>query len=480
MSLTPVPPGIITLSGLSVVYNGSPQSITASASDGSSVSVTYNGSSTPPTNAGNYYVVATSVLEGVTITASAQFYITPAPATITLSGAMTVTYDGSSHGVTATTTPSGLTTSITYNGSTTPPTNSGSYTVEAIIVSSNYVGSISETLIIKGQVYYYNNATSDANLLTLGNWWNNSSHTTAATSLPTAYDTVYIDGLVNVLRSEGSTIVAYDTVIIGKYSTNLQLYPGGPDQYGWGQNVTCNHFEMWNGASFYLSASPNSIAFGGSVSSTFHYPCPLPILHLAGYANAFSSPNIEYIGYPYAIAQTASDLAVQQLWIDKTNHGTAQWGQQPVNNGQPSWNVTQTSISPGTLKEGDDFLFQVAFHAGSSFLDPQITMIFCTFLDPASRSVVLSSANFIPCVVTSWGDPSFFSYLLYFPITSPALSKCFGSFADGVIETVTLIGEIAWQEVNQTGVGPSLINRRSQNFPVTITRSLNQEADFTS
>ena len=447
----------IVVNNLNQTYTGSPCLVTVTTYPaGLTSTVTYNGSTTPPTNAGSYTVLATITDADHIGSQSSVLYIAHAVASVTLSGPTSITYDGSAHSLTATTTPNGLATAITYNGSNSAPVTSGTYSVAATITNSNYVGWATSQIVISGQPYYYNNATGDQNLQTLGNWWNNSSHTTAATSLPTANDTVYIDGLIT------DATLTVTKAIFGKYSSNLiQSYPSG--------RFYCIECEFWNGFSFSGDQS-----WGSYSRITVVYPCACPFL------NIISENPIKYIGYPYAIAQTASDLAIQQLWIDNVNHGSALWGQQPPNNGQPSWNVTQTSVSPGTLKEGDDFLFQVAFHAGSSFLDPQVTTISCTFLDPASRSVVLSSANFIPCVVTSWGDPSFFSYLFYLPITNPVLSKCFGSFADGVTESVTLIGEVAWQEVNQTGVGPSSINRRSQNFPVTITRSLNQGADFTS
>ena len=57
-------------------------------------------------------------------------------------------YTGNAIIPTATTTPLGLSVVFTYNGSTTPPTNSGAYTVIATINDPNYVGSVTNTLIV--------------------------------------------------------------------------------------------------------------------------------------------------------------------------------------------------------------------------------------------------------------------------------------------------------------------------------------------
>jgi len=67
-------------------------------------------------------------------------------------------------------------------------------------------------------------------------------------------------------------------------------------------------------------------------------------------------------------------------------------------------------------------------------------------------------------------------------MVSPRLEELLGSYEEGVVPSVTLQGEIRWQEVNQIGLGPALLDKRSSDFPVTITRSLGDQAaaDFTS
>ena len=460
----------ISIENLNQSYTGQPRPVTITTyPTGFSTTVTYNGSLTVPTDAGTYSV---SVVINDTDHAgsrNAVLFISPAPATISLSGARLITYDEAPHGLIATTSPSGLATGITYNGSSTIPSNSGTYNVVATITDPNYSGYISDELVIVGQPFYYNNASGDGSPLTLANWWLDSTHTNPATSLPKNTDNIFIDGSIQIAGSYNQIFGAfeattmsfyYDQVIVGKYSTGT-IIPmvwhnegGDPTFYG----IICNSIEFWNKSSI----DPR---FGGGIHSTaiVHYPCACP------FAGLITDGGISYVGYPYAIAANALDIPMQTLWIDQSSHGVAQWSA-ALPQATPA---IQPSVALGAVKESDDFFFQVAFHSGNSFLDPKVTSISCTFFDSASGSVVFFCNQFIPSVSTQLGSSGYFSYFFYFPITGTALASCLGSFQSGVAETITLIGEVKWQEINQTGVGPGVLIRRSQNFPLTVTRSLN-------
>jgi MBG domain/Bacterial Ig-like domain (group 3)/Putative Ig domain len=138
----------VTLGNLAQTYTGFPLSATASTLPaGLSVTLTYNGSATPPSAPGSYTVVATITSEGYQGTAAGTLIISKAPATVTL-GNLTRTYTGSPQSVTATTAPAGRAVIITYNGSMTPPTAGGSYTVVATISDSDYTGSATGTMTI--------------------------------------------------------------------------------------------------------------------------------------------------------------------------------------------------------------------------------------------------------------------------------------------------------------------------------------------
>jgi hypothetical protein len=114
---------------------------------GLSTTVTYDGSLTPPTNAGSYAVVATVTDPNHTGSASDTFVIFKAPATVTL-GNLAATYDGTPKAVSVETSPGGLRVAVTYDGSPTPPTNAGSYVVVAMVTDPNHAGTAIDTLVI--------------------------------------------------------------------------------------------------------------------------------------------------------------------------------------------------------------------------------------------------------------------------------------------------------------------------------------------
>ena len=108
---------------------------------GSTVTIVGGGTTTiTASQAGNSnYAAAANVNQTLTINKAA--------ATVTL-GSLAQTYDGTARSATATTSPSGLTVTFTYDGSATAPTNAGSYAVVGTIVSNNYTGSASGTLVV--------------------------------------------------------------------------------------------------------------------------------------------------------------------------------------------------------------------------------------------------------------------------------------------------------------------------------------------
>jgi hypothetical protein len=156
----------ITLSntGLDVVYDGNPHAVTATiagVSGGETIpdgalTITYNGSTAVPLNAGTYTVVA--LYPG-----SASNYL-PSSATTTLtirkytpqlvaSGGGTYPYDGQPHPATGTAT--GLNgevltpVTVTYpNGDPNPPVNAGSYTVQVRYDATTNYEAISTSVVI--------------------------------------------------------------------------------------------------------------------------------------------------------------------------------------------------------------------------------------------------------------------------------------------------------------------------------------------
>lgn len=139
---------IVALSGLSATYDGSARNVAMNTvPPGLAYSITYNGSSTAPVNAGSYHVTATITQPGYSGSAAGTLVIDKATATVNLGG-LSFTADGTVKSVTVTTTPSGLPVSLTYDGSTTPPSAAGTYTVAATVSDPNYQGSATATMTI--------------------------------------------------------------------------------------------------------------------------------------------------------------------------------------------------------------------------------------------------------------------------------------------------------------------------------------------
>jgi hypothetical protein len=138
----------VTLGSLTSTYDGTAKSATATTNPvGRTVTFTYAGSATAPTNAGTYAVVGTISDANYQGSATGSLVISQATATITL-GSLASTYDGTPKNATATTNPAGRTVAFTYAGSATAPTNTGTYAVVATIADTNYQGTATGTLVI--------------------------------------------------------------------------------------------------------------------------------------------------------------------------------------------------------------------------------------------------------------------------------------------------------------------------------------------
>jgi hypothetical protein len=146
-------PANIILNGLptSEQYDGDPYVITATTKPSNlAYIVTYNGSTTPPTNVGTYTVVATIDDNFYAASTTSTFIIEKTPRTINISN-LSQTYDGNPKPVTVSTPLITVSYTVTYNGSTTPPTNAGTYTVLVTINDLNFQGTQTATLTIVPQ-----------------------------------------------------------------------------------------------------------------------------------------------------------------------------------------------------------------------------------------------------------------------------------------------------------------------------------------
>lgn len=161
-SLTPA----LTLTDGSAPYDGNAHADMASAvgSDGvtpvaGSFLITYNGSTTAPTQAGSYDVVASFISSDMNYgnaTITGTLTISAVTPTVTVDPTPFI-YDGTSHSALVSavgvdqSTPVDGTFAVTYNGSSTPPVDAGTYDVEVTFTSndSNYLStSASSTMTI--------------------------------------------------------------------------------------------------------------------------------------------------------------------------------------------------------------------------------------------------------------------------------------------------------------------------------------------
>src|SRR6202140_5048385 len=134
----------VTLSNLTQTYNGTLKPVTVTTiPSGLAVTVTYNGSSIVPTNAGSYSVVATVNDPNYQGSANGTLTVNKAAATVTL-GNLLQTYTGGALTPTAATVPANLT--VTWTGA--PDTNAGSYSVTATVTDPNYKGSASGSFVV--------------------------------------------------------------------------------------------------------------------------------------------------------------------------------------------------------------------------------------------------------------------------------------------------------------------------------------------
>jgi rhamnogalacturonan endolyase len=171
----------VVLGELSPVYDGLPKPVSVvTIPAGLPVTVTYDGSSSAPTDAGSYAIVATVLHPHFIGGASDTLVVAKATPTIVL-GQLAQTYDGAPKPVTATVTPAGLPVTVTYDGGATAPIGVGSYAVVATVNEPNYAGSVDDTLVIA-------KATASIVLAPLQQVYDGTAKSVTATTVPAGLD----------------------------------------------------------------------------------------------------------------------------------------------------------------------------------------------------------------------------------------------------------------------------------------------------
>ncbi|MBV6643195.1 MAG: T9SS type A sorting domain-containing protein [Cyclobacteriaceae bacterium] len=140
--------GLIEITDLEQVYDGTAKSISVSTTPSDlNTSITYDGSASPPTNAGIYQVIVTIDEQNYEGADTVQLIIEKAEGLIEITDLEQV-YDGTAKSVSVNTTPSGLDFIILYDGSTDKPVEIGEYIVIVKIEEANYYGTATDVLLI--------------------------------------------------------------------------------------------------------------------------------------------------------------------------------------------------------------------------------------------------------------------------------------------------------------------------------------------
>jgi hypothetical protein len=255
----------VTLGSLAATYDGTAKSASATTNPvGKTVTFTYDGSATAPTNAGGFAVVGTINDTNYQGTANGNLVISKAAATVTL-GSLAATYDGTAKSVSATTTPTGKTVTFTYDGNATAPTNASSYAVVGAINDTNYQGTANGNLVIS-------KATATVTLGSLAATYDGTAKNSTATTNPVGKTVTFTyDGSASAPANAGSYAVVgtiNDTNYQGTANGNLVISKAAA-------TVTLGSLAAsYDGTAKLASATTNPV--GKTVTFTYDGSAPAP------------------------------------------------------------------------------------------------------------------------------------------------------------------------------------------------------------
>ena len=141
-------PATINVADTAAAYDGTAKLVSVSTVPaGLSTSVTYNGGTDAPVNAGTYTVEVNVSDVNYAGTFVSSLTIAPSVATVTL-GDLSQPFDGTGRAISVSTDPAGVAVAVKYNNNPAAPTQAGSYSVEANVSDPNFSGSATGTLVI--------------------------------------------------------------------------------------------------------------------------------------------------------------------------------------------------------------------------------------------------------------------------------------------------------------------------------------------
>jgi hypothetical protein len=351
--INPVAP-TLSVTNSPVTYNGSAQAAVIGHSSAGTVSnVKYDGSSTVPSDAGNYPVTADFTSTNTNYTnltgaAVGNFVIDPATPTLAVNNSP-VTYSGSAQAATISHSVAGTVSNINYDGSATVPTNAHTYAVTADFASTD--GNYKSLTAASAGNFVINPATPTLSVTNSPVTYNGSAQA-AVVSHPGA-------GTINNVKYNGSatvptnantyTITADFTCTDGNY-TNLTAASAGSF--------------VINPATPTLSVTNSPVIYNGS-----------PQAAVIGYPGTGTVSLVKYDGSttvptgPGTYAVTANFDSTNDNYSDVTG---ASAGNFVINPANPSLKL-ERSVTPGTygsVGTGIQFSFVVTNIGDVTLLGP--------------------------------------------------------------------------------------------------------------
>jgi len=272
--------GTVTFDALT--YTGSAQAVTAHITQESGSSCTATPATVGP-DAGSYPVSATCTGTNYDASGNGVVVIGKASSTITISGNLHPSYDGSTHAVSASASPiSSGRVDVTYDGSATPPSAVGTYSVLATLVDPNYTATpVSAVLTISDAAAITITADAAQAMALVGD---DAPYTDFVDYTGTLQNTGEPTGqkvhtVISVVRIDDGNTIGENPIAIDAVDVEACLY----DPSGWAAQDPDNH----NGCPEdyeSLVFSQGSGAYNGRPAVTFRYPVnpaydqPLPTI----------------------------------------------------------------------------------------------------------------------------------------------------------------------------------------------------------
>ncbi len=262
-----------------------------------------------------------------TATTTVSVPVNKATLTPTFSGSTGVTYDGTAHSLSASTTPSTLV-NVTYDLSATAPTNAGVYTVVATVSDTNYTGTATTILTIRaGTVSSASiTLTAPADLVYSGTAKSYTASAVGVSGFTCSYvgvsPTVYAASATAPTNAGGYAVTATsaDSNYSGSQSTNFSITTKT-------LNITAEAKTKTSGDSDpALTFTKSGLVAGDSITGSLNRTVGETLGTYAitqGTLSAGSNYSISFTGADLTIVQPAemlANLGISELWHqDSTN-----------------------------------------------------------------------------------------------------------------------------------------------------------------